>query len=965
MDFLRRALSVSFSTEALPATAVSLRRLALTTVCALGVGVTGVSPSIAASKNEKLFDVIGILPPDLDYKALCERDSVRVPLITDWEQWNGEKTDRKSDDLFKIAREYSKGSDRVFADPETASKILAYLETNRHDFEVAELRLAQAENVLNAQKDAFSQEVIDSLQQAIDAGSVKAATLMARYIGPEAPANRQNLEEAARLYAAAARAGNLEAEQGLITLANTGRPEFAMTVAEKRARMTNVLNRMIQEIVNEGTCSYLSQIGNLYLLEKYITKQNDVALAWLRIQAQLGDGVLAELLGRRLKLGRFFDYNQEKSIELFKIAAEKGRPKAMLEVGQAHIKSLIANASEQIGEDYLLKAAEAEVPKAYEVLAKYYRGSYGHRFQPELAAEFYEKAAAAGEKREEMLYGLGKLLMLDTPVYDPKRALAAFEASAELGHDGAAREAANLYMRELIPGQPADYVKAVRLYRFAAISGDSAAARTLSKLYRCGEGLPYKHDVSETWMDKAAFLGSSESMYELSQQMLRSGMLKRDAKMMARGTMLLRRAAHDGSAKAIAALAFAYEKGTEYLPADPERYDQLIAYTLRNPFDHQKIFRELAVRRFTKKMNEAARLDIIKKTAGELQITDLDPIFAQTFAAKASTVNEASDQFQLAHNLLETGANQATTLEALDLLEESADEGYVKAKIDLVRFSSEGYTVDALAEIGQEGVCSVRDALALASAFSEIGSAEANAYRDDWLARSNDIANNDPLAALDIGMAYWKGAFGENHKQQAEPYLVKSLELGQEKPLFILAEGHIKDVWADSDPEKGAKIYRDLAASGRANAAYSLLRFISQGKVNSNFDEIEMLLSQVRAIPDLQSELTPLYIKLADLSTKGKFGDSNGPQTVSLLLDAAEKSADPELFRRLAEIYLNGQMGIDRDLESGMEWMLKAAQAGDRTAAERVARSYEFGFVFEKNASLAAEWDEKANFLQE
>ncbi|MHA7774469.1 tetratricopeptide repeat protein [Roseibium sp. M-1] len=942
-----------------------MRRLVLTAACVVALDAAGMSSSIAAAKTENLVDVIGIMPPDADYETVCAREGERVALITDWAKWDGLQTDRKSDDLFKIAREYSKGSDRLFANPDTASRILAYLEANRHDFDVEELRLAQAENVLNAQQDAFGTEAIESLQQAIDAGSVKAATLMARYIGPEAPANRQDLQKAAQLYAAAARAGNLEAEQGLVTLANTGRPEFAMTDAEKRLRLTNVLNRMIQEIMNEGTCSYLSQIGNLYLLEKYITKQNDVALAWLRVQAELGDGVLAELLGRRLKLGRFFDYHQEKSIELFKIAAEKGRPKAMLEVGQAHIKRLIANPSEQLGEDYLLRAADAKLPKAYELLAKYYRGSYGHQFRPERSAEFYEKAAAAGEKREDMLFGLGKLLMLDTPVHDPKRALAAFEGAADLGHEGAAREAANLYLQELIPGQSADYVKAVRLFRFAAISGDSAAARTLSKLYRCGEGLPYEHQVSETWMDKAAFLGSSESMYELSLQMLRNGMIEHDEEQSMRGTMLLRRAAHDGSAKAIATLALAYEKGTNAISADPERYGQLMAYTLRNPFNHQKIFRELAVRRFTDGMDTSARAEIIRKTAEELRITDLDPVFVEAFAERASTANEASDQFQLAHTLLTSGSNRATTLEAIDLLEEAADDGYVKAKIDLVRFSTNGYSVDALEEIGQEGVCSVRDALALASAFAEMGTEEAAPHQDRWLDRAGEIAKDDPFSALDIALAYWKGAFGEIKRAEAESFLLKSLELGQEKPLLILAEGHIKHVWENATPEKGAKIYRDLAASGQSDAAHYLLRFISQGKVKSDFSEIEQLLSQVRTVPDLKSELAPIYLKLADLSGKGAFGDINGPQTLSWLQDAADGNSDPVLLRRIAEIYLNGQMGVSRDLQGGMQWMLKAAQSGDRIAAERVARSYEFGFVFEKNASLAAEWDQKAEILQE
>ncbi len=941
-------------------------QLARSTVCAAAIasfGLAAATPSHAAARNTNLVDVIGILPPDVDYRSLCAREATRVPLITDWARWDGRGSDRTTDDLFKIAKEYSKGSDRVFANPEAAGRILDFIETKRTNYEIEELRLTQAEHVLNAQKDAFNGEAMESLQRAIDAGSIKAATLMARYIGPEAPSSRQDLNEAARLYAVAARAGNLEAEQGLLMLANTGRPEFAMTPDEKRFRMTNVLNRMIQEILNEGTCSYLSQIGNLYLLEKFIHKQDDVALAWLTVQARLGDGVLAELLGRRLKLGRFFDYNLEKAIELHKIAADKGRPRAMLEVGQAHIKSLISTPLEKLGEDYLLRAADANLTKAYEVLAKYYRGSYGHAFQPERSVEFYEKAAAEGEKREEMLFGLGKLLMLDTPVRNPGRALAAFEAAADLGHDGAAREAANLYVQSLIPGQPVDYVKAVRLYRFAAISGDSAAARTLSKLYRCGEGLPYEHDVSETWMDKAAFLGSSESMYELSQLMLRSGLLEEDAERTRRGVMLLRRAAHDGSAKAIAALALAYEQGADFIARDPARYDQLIAYTLRNPFDHDKIFRELATRRFAIGMTEEDRLGIVTKTAAELGITDLDPAFARTFAAEASTANEASDQYKLARALLDAGAGQ-TVDEALDLLANAADDGYVKAKVDLVRFSPEGYTIDALDQIGRQGVCSVRDAVALASAFAEIGTPDALSRTDRWLERAERIAGDDPVSAFDIAQAYWKGAFGEDRRFRAEPYFVKSLELGQEEALFHLADGHIKGVWTAADPETGAKIYRDLAASGRGDAAYALLRFISQSKVTSDFDEVQQLLARIKGVPDLASRQGPLYIKLAELAGKGKFGEENAPLTVSWLLEAAEDSTDPLLFRRIADIYLNGQMGMTRDLQEGMRWMLMAAEAGDGTAAQRIARSYEFGFVFEKNASLAAEWDEKARVLQ-
>lgn len=949
-------------------TRLFLKTVSLTTIAAIAMGsacLATAGSSRAAASKDHLVNVLGIMPPDVDYEAVCQAgSSARTPLITDWTLWDGTDTDRTTEDLFKIAKEYGKGSDRVFANPDVAYKILDYIEARRHDYEVAKLRLAQAETVLFSQKDAFDHEALDSLQRAIDAGSVKAATLMARYVGPEAPTARQNPDEAARLYAAAARAGNLEAEQGLLALANVENSGVTMDAEEKRYRMTNVLNRMISEILDNGTCSYLSQIGNLYLLEKYIHKQNDVALAWLTVQARLGDGVLAELLGRRLKLGRFFAYDLEKSIQLFKIAADKGRPRGMLEVGQAHIKSLIDNPSEQVGEDYLLRASEAGVPKAFEVLAKYYRGNYGHRFQPELAARYYELAARKSEKKEEMLFGLGKLLMLDTPVRDPAGALRAFEAAADLGHDGAAREAANLYVQGIIPGQEVDYVKAIRLYRFAAISGDSAAARSLSKLYRCGAGLPFRRDVSAIWLDRAAFLGSSESMYELAQQMLSAGMADGREIFGARGVMLLRRAAHEGSAKAIAALAHAYETGSDFIERDAERYQQLVGYSLGQDFNHDKIFRELASRRFKDGMTAEDRQEVIEKTAAEWGVTDLDPAFKETFATKGSTVNEASEQFNLANNLLDETTVPAATMKALGLLEDAAEDGYVKAKIDLVRFSETGYTVEALDRVGDEGVCGVRDALALATAYAEIGTEEAEIRKGTWVDRAVEVAVNDPVAAFDIGKAYWTGAFGASEQAKAETFLVKSLELGNERSLFYLAEGHIKDIWQDASVETGAKTLRDLAATGNAEAAYALLRFISQSKVGSDFEEVKQLLDLVSADRTLDADVGSLFIKLAALANSGKLGEPDAAVTLTWLQEAAENSGDPALFRRIADIHLNGQLGMPRDLQQGMQWMLKAAEAGDKLAAQRIARSYEFGFVFEKNASLAAEWDQKARILQ-
>src|SRR5262245_50504406 len=53
------------------------------------------------------------LPPDLDYKSVCTPRTAPLPALgRDWTQWHGEDVTDTADDMFALAGEYLRGSDR-------------------------------------------------------------------------------------------------------------------------------------------------------------------------------------------------------------------------------------------------------------------------------------------------------------------------------------------------------------------------------------------------------------------------------------------------------------------------------------------------------------------------------------------------------------------------------------------------------------------------------------------------------------------------------------------------------------------------------------------------------------------------------------------------------------------------------------------------------------------------------------
>ncbi len=165
---------------------------------------------------------------------------------------------------------------------------------------------------------------------------------------------------------------------------------------------------------------------------------------------------------------------------------------ALFEKGMNALEGSSATRSGPNATEYFRRSAELGFAPAQVVLGYFYETGRNLTADPQLAADWYKKAARQDDPLAQWL--LGRLIYMGTPARDLNEAASWLEKSE--AHDDAFAQ----YLLGKIFMERGDYARAAVLLEKSALHGLPQAQRHLAILLRDGKGLPRDKTEAYVWM---------------------------------------------------------------------------------------------------------------------------------------------------------------------------------------------------------------------------------------------------------------------------------------------------------------------------------------------------------------------------------------------------------------------------------------------------------------------------------
>lgn len=901
-----------------------------------------------------------LLPPEMNYRKLCaEADANRVVIRSDWAAWDGKTTNRSTQELLDIAREFLVGSDRVAESAPVAMKILDYVSANREaNFGPLLFLYGRAyARKLGSVADLRTAERY--FQKALAAGYSRAALALGQYYSTNGPLEDRDPVKARRYFQIAAASGDAE---GQVALARLYSNDPTKTEAEKSFQALNALVSLVSA-VKGGRCVYINHIGNLYLSGTLVEQDVDVAIKWYEKAAELGDALTAERIGRVLLSSLSHEVDYKRASDFFEQAADLGRPSAAFITGKAYAAGLGRSRDLDKAEKYLRIAADGGVGEALSWLARLYEGEFGGAVRDEKAAAARREAALAdGAQAEEVVAYADSLTVGSSGDQLPTELVERLSQLAFLGSADAAMTLGGAYLKEARKDW-GKYQLAEQFLRLAAQAGKSDGARELAKMYYCGSGVPLSVEAGNEWMERAAFLKSARALYQIALDTRGSS---REGNLEASNRLMLK-AVTAGSADAIGFMVARYEAGVDGFNQDTNAAKRMIAYVdgLEDETTREAIKLKILEERYAVASDGPVRRKILRQIgemagAGMIEAMNTRAVLLDdsgtatpdqvTAAYKAAA--DAGDARGMREYALRVQTTEGGETKAW--LEKAAAAGDVYAQIVLADPLRTG-SVEALDKLAQSGtVCSVDHMVALSRAYSSSTDTTAAGSAAAWLERAKVVVGKNADQLYAIANLLWSGALGAQRRAEAQEFFQRSADAGRSTALRQLAEGHISGVWADAHPLKGKAFLLRSAELGDLNAYGKLLEEIADRTLPSDYLEVEKLLT----LADPARITGQLYLKLAKLSDAGGLGAERAAATLAWLTKSGE-SGNLDAMKRLVKLYQRGTE-VDPSPEKMILWLTRAAEKGDAKSANELAAAYEVGFGVARDPVAAKRWRKQA-----
>ena len=264
---------------------------------------------------------------------------------------------------------------------------------------------------------------------------------------------------------------------------------------------------------------------------------------------------------------------------------------------------------------------------------------------------------------------------------------------------------------------------------------------------------------------------------------------------------------------------------------------------------------------------------------------------------------------------------------AVELLQQAAELGSRAAH----------YRLGSLAQQGLGMPRSIATALLHLRAAAELGSAEA------WLALGQlhaDASADDPSLSADA----------------APGCLERAVELGSGDAACHLASLYLRGVGVQQDRERGLAQLTELARDGSALAAWMLHQHYDDASVTTSTAESDAAHWLARAA-HLGSP--PAWLRVVQWWDAGRDPGLSRAELVAEL-----KARAHDAHQTVAQ-YLLGSLLLDpsydtADIEAGLHWLDRAAQAGDVNAQLRLGEYWERQTDSAEATAAAADWYQKA-----
>lgn len=905
-----------------------------------------------------------ILPPDLDYATHCALTEVApLPLDRDWTTWEGGNPGLLPEQVIDLAAEYAKGSERVGRSPETALRMLDALKGQVDQRRLD--RLAGRILVSSGQSPENNAAGAERLERAFAGGEIAAALDLAKLYGPNGPRALRDAAKARRFAQIAAASGDANGKLIYATILNAD-PNAA--AEQKSFAIEAALLSMVGDVV-AGNCTNLTTVGLLYLRGGLVPADVPAAIAWFEQAAEAGDARTAERLGDLISSPRVETNDFQLALEYYQSAADKGRVASALRVGTDFATGLVRQRDLEQAIHYLSIAADRGSRDGNVWLARLYSGEFGGISDPEKAKDYYRQALNAGSFDADLASELGTRLMTAPPgSAEHEEAKSLFTEAAYAGSGIAAVRLGEMLLGEA-KSDPSRFAEVETFMRLGDALGRSEGARHLAELYACAGPLQNPAEAA-VWTERAMALGSKNLVFSEGVRLASNTVPAEQA----RGWELLQRVAVDGDPRVLGFL-LARLRADGNAPVDPQLQGQLEQFVARKADDpsFNAVFRLALIDADMELPGAAERLDAALATLdGLIEQNNVEAVLLKADLLKTHRKAAPQDLLPLYQRAAELGVTKAMRELGIILiadpnadietargwLQKAAKAGDVKASLRLVDTTAPTAMAD-LQTIAQSGtICRVDAMVDLARTYraSIDPAAEGEAAR--WLVKATEAAGDRVTDLVRVASAYKAGIGGIDQVAAAEPLLSRAMQMGSTEAAKSLATGHLDGLWPDADPDMAQQLLAGLAQEGDADAAARLLRAIADGKIEAPADAVATLVAQSQAqLDDKGRTLT----RLARLDEDGTFGAPDSARRLEWLERAAE-AGDVDAMMRLYRTYASG-IGVAVEPTQAFAWLEKAADVGDVRAARELAAAYAVGFGTPVDPKKAAEWRARAQVV--
>lgn len=268
--------------------------------------------------------------------------------------------------------------------------------------------------------------------------------------------------------------------------------------------------RWYRKAAEQGNSAAQFNLGTIYRQGMGTIKADtEEALKWLRKAAEQGDADAQALMGIIYQNGQGVSQDEAEAERWYEKAIEQNDATAMNNLGVIY-KNRRTREGYQKAFELFLKAAEQGYTFAQYNLAIAYETGQGVSENYKAAAEWYLKAAGAGEGDVDAMFRLGQLYFRGSKDLEQNygEACSWFILAAEQGHVKAKYALGLMYENGW--GGKADVGEAVKWYQKAAQAGDADAQCNLGCIYEQGrDGVPQNYHKAVHWFEKGAEQGEA------------------------------------------------------------------------------------------------------------------------------------------------------------------------------------------------------------------------------------------------------------------------------------------------------------------------------------------------------------------------------------------------------------------------------------------------------------------------